>query len=65
MLKIKTTHIMFGGDVVRSLPDATFGFNMYGDKWYFGAAIPQLLTIRLNLMDDDFLEYMTQFIVDG
>tara|TARA_B110000438_G_scaffold194064_1_gene185636 strand:- start:528 stop:980 length:453 start_codon:yes stop_codon:yes gene_type:complete len=27
---------------------------MYGDKWYFGAAIPQLLTINLNLIDDDF-----------
>jgi len=45
---------MQGGDVVRSTPDATFGFNMYGDKWYFGAAIPQLLTMNLNLMDDDF-----------
>ena len=45
---------MQGGDVVRSTPDATFGFNMYGDKWYFGAAIPQLLTMNLNLIDDDF-----------
>ena len=46
--------LVLGGDVVRSTPDATFGFNMYGDKWYFGAAIPQLLTINLNLIDDDF-----------
>jgi len=46
---------MQGGDVVRSAPDATFGFNMYGDKWYFGAAIPQLLSINLNLIDDDFV----------
>jgi type IX secretion system PorP/SprF family membrane protein len=45
---------MQGGDVVRSTPDATFGFNMYGDKWYFGVAIPQLLTMNLNLIDDDF-----------
>ena len=42
------------GDVVRSVPDAIFGFNMYGDKWYFGAAIPQLLTMNLDLIDDDF-----------
>jgi type IX secretion system PorP/SprF family membrane protein len=40
--------------VVRAAPDATFGFNMYGDKWYFGAAIPQLLSANLNLMDDDY-----------
>jgi len=46
---------MLGGDVVRSAPDATFGFNMYGDNWYFGAAIPQLLSMNLNLIDDDFL----------
>jgi len=44
------------GDVVRSTPDATFGFNVYGDKWYFGAAIPQLLSMNLNLIDDDFKE---------
>ena len=46
---------MQGGDVVRSTPDATFGFNMYGEKWYFGAAIPQLLSMNLNLIDDDFV----------
>jgi type IX secretion system PorP/SprF family membrane protein len=45
---------MKGGDVVRTTPDATFGFNMYGEKWYFGAAIPQLLSVNLNLIDDDF-----------
>ena len=46
--------VMQGGDVVRTIPDATFGFNVFGNKWYFGAAIPQLLTMNLNLMDDDF-----------
>jgi type IX secretion system PorP/SprF family membrane protein len=46
---------MQGGDVVRSAPDATFGFNMHGEKWYFGAAIPQLLSMNLNLIDDDFV----------
>ena len=47
---------MQGGDVVRSTPDATFAFNMYGEKWYFGAAIPQLLSMNLNLIDDDFVK---------
>jgi type IX secretion system PorP/SprF family membrane protein len=46
--------ILLGGDVVRSAPDATFGFNMYGNKWYLGAAIPQLLSANLNLMSDDY-----------
>lgn len=43
------------GDIVRSAPDATFGFNMYAEKWYFGAAIPQLLSMNLNLIDDNFV----------
>jgi len=46
--------ILLGGDVVRSAPDATFGFNIYGNKWYLGAAIPQLLSTNLNLMSDDY-----------
>ena len=46
--------LMLGGDVVRTLPDATFGLNLSGEKWYFGAAIPQLLSAELKLMDDDF-----------
>jgi len=46
--------LMSGGDVVRTLPDATFGLNLSGEKWYIGAAIPQLLSSELNLMDDDF-----------
>jgi len=52
----KNDPYMQGGDVVRSAPDATFGFNIYsGNKWYFGAAIPQLLSTNLNLIDDDFV----------
>tara|TARA_B110000483_G_C18044633_1_gene483996 strand:- start:365 stop:982 length:618 start_codon:yes stop_codon:yes gene_type:complete len=54
-VKDKNDIFMQGGDVVRSTPDATFGFNMYGKKWYFGAAIPQLLSMNLNLIDDDFV----------
>ena len=45
---------MEGGDVVRVLPDATFGINLSGDKWYLGVAIPQLLSSELKLMDVDF-----------
>ena len=43
-----------GGDIVRTLPDATFGLNLSGNNWYIGAAIPQLLSSELNLMDDNF-----------
>ncbi len=46
--------LMLGGDVVRALPDATFGFNISGEKWFIGAAVPQLLSSELNLMDDNF-----------
>jgi type IX secretion system PorP/SprF family membrane protein len=46
--------LMLGGDVVRTLPDATFGFNVSGNKWYIGAAIPQLLSSELKLMDPKF-----------
>ena len=30
------------GDIVRLVPDATFGFNTYGKNWYAGLSIPQL-----------------------
>ena len=50
----KNDPLMFGGDVVRTLPDATFGLNLSGENWYIGAAIPQLLSSELKLMDDDF-----------
>ena len=46
--------LLKGGDIVRTLPDATFGFNLSGKKWYIGLAIPQLLTSELKLMDDNF-----------
>jgi len=50
----KNDPLLAGGDVVRTLPDATFGLNLSGDKWYIGAAIPQLLSSELKLMDDNF-----------
>ena len=45
--------LLTNGDVIRVLPEATFGLNLSGDNWYIGAAIPQLLNLKLNLMDDD------------
>ena len=45
--------ILEGGDIVRALPDATFGLNFSGKKWYIGAAIPQLLSSELRLMEKD------------
>jgi type IX secretion system PorP/SprF family membrane protein len=53
-VKDQNDPLMMGGNVVRTLPEATFGFNLSGDKWYFGAAIPQLMSSELMLMDDDF-----------
>ncbi len=53
-VKDQNDPLMLGGDVVRALPDATFGLNLSAEKWYIGAAIPQLLSSELQLMDDDF-----------
>ena len=50
----KNDPLLAGGDVVRTLPDATFGLNLSGNSWYIGAAVPQLLSSELNLMDDNF-----------
>ena len=57
--------LMQGGDVVRTLPDATFGFNLYSDNWYFGLSVPQLLSSELNLMDDDFARIYDTTSIDG
>lgn len=57
--------LMQGGDVVRTLPDATFGVNLSGDQWYIGAAIPQLLSSELGLMDDDFAKIYDTTSQDG
>ena len=46
--------LMLGGNIVRTLPDATFGVNLFGDRWYIGASVPQLLSSELRLMDDNF-----------
>tara|TARA_A100001037_G_scaffold110405_1_gene100682 strand:- start:173 stop:1117 length:945 start_codon:yes stop_codon:yes gene_type:complete len=41
--------------IEEAVPDATFGFNLYTDKWYFGIAIPQLLGYTINTADQDKL----------
>lgn len=43
-----------GDIIVDAAPDATFGFNLYAKNWYLGAAIPQLLSANLELLDRDF-----------
>ena len=66
---ISTEHqgdpLMEGGDVVRTLPDATFGTNLFGDNWYLGLSIPQLLSSELNLMDDDFARIYDTTSING
>jgi type IX secretion system PorP/SprF family membrane protein len=53
-VKDQNDPLILGDDVIRTLPDATFGLNLSGNKWYIGAAIPQLLSSELKLMDDNF-----------
>ena len=66
---LQTEHVndplLQGGDVVRTLPDATFGINISGSNWYFGVALPQLLSSELNLMDDDVAKLYDQYSSDG
>lgn len=46
--------LLSGGEIVNLVPDATFGFNIYGeDNWYLGASVPQLLNSELILTDDN------------
>ena len=42
-----------GDVIVETVPDATFGFNLYSQDWYLGVSIPQLLTSNLNLLDNN------------
>ena len=49
-----------GGDVIRSIPDATFGINTYGKNWYIGLAIPQLLSNNLDILDHNILANLNE-----
>ena len=57
--------LMNGGDVVRTLPDAIFGFNLFAKNWYLGLSIPQLLSSELNLMDDNFARIYDTTSING
>ena len=57
--------LMNGGDVVRTLPDAIFGFNLFAKNWYLGLSIPQLLSSELNLMDDNFARIYDSTSING
>ena len=48
-----------GDVIVETVPDATFGFNFYSEKWYLGVSIPQLLSSNLNLLDNNFAETLS------
>jgi len=66
---LQTEHLndplLEGGNVVRTLPDATFGLNLSGDKWYIGLAVPQLLSSELNLMEDEVAKIYDEYSQDG
>lgn len=54
------------GVMIDAVPDATFGINIYADNWYIGAAVPQLLSVNLDLLDSDFQRaYNTVIAPDG
>ena len=54
-----------GNNIVRVSPDATFGLNLSGAKWYIGVAIPQLLNSNLLLMDDYEIRQNPDIIQSG
>ncbi len=56
--------LLLGGDVVRTAPDATFGFNFSGEKWYVGMSIPHLLSSNLDLMGDDY-QRIYEYVSEG
>lgn len=58
---------MLDGQVRGSLvPDATFGFYLYGEKWWFGATAPQLLHNQVafyNAEDQSFMQLAAHYYV--
>ena len=52
--------VMQGGDLVRLVPDATFGLNAYGKNWYAGLSIPQLLSYSPDFLDDNVIDIMNE-----
>ncbi|MEE2954022.1 MAG: type IX secretion system membrane protein PorP/SprF [Bacteroidota bacterium] len=51
--------------IEEAVPDATFGFNLYTDNWYFGIAVPQLLGYTVKTIDPDFLPDSVDLVSSG
>ncbi|SVD77036.1 uncharacterized protein METZ01_LOCUS429890, partial [marine metagenome] len=56
IVKHKNDPVTSGGILNSTVPDATFAFNLYTKKWFFGASIPQLLNSKMGFFEDDYLE---------
>jgi len=52
--------LAYGDQIVESVPDATFGLNLYSERWCFGVSIPQLLTSNLDLLDENLADAVTE-----
>ena len=59
-VQVQNDPLFNGGDVTRSIPDATFGINTYGKNWYIGLAIPQLLSNNLDILDHNILANLNE-----
>tara|TARA_B100001093_G_scaffold519883_1_gene611153 strand:+ start:65740 stop:66657 length:918 start_codon:yes stop_codon:yes gene_type:complete len=57
--------LFVGGDVIRSLPDATFGTVVYANKWYAGISVPQLLANNVNHQDRNAMNFQDDTDGDG
>ena len=54
-----------GGDVIRSLPDATFGTVVYANRWYAGISVPQLLANNVDHQDRNVINSQDDSDGDG
>ena len=57
--------LFMGGDVIRSLPDATFGTVVYANKWYAGISVPQLLANNVDHQDRNVMNSQDDTDGDG
>jgi len=57
--------LFIGGDVIRSLPDATFGTVVYANRWYVGISVPQLLANKVDHQDRNVINSQDDTDGDG
>tara|TARA_B100001109_G_C18830611_1_gene459355 strand:- start:779 stop:1528 length:750 start_codon:yes stop_codon:yes gene_type:complete len=57
--------LFMGGDVIRSLPDATFGTVVYANRWYAGISVPQLLANKVDHQDRNVMNSQEDTDGDG